>query len=558
MRRSEKRVIVIAGLICLCILNPVVESTAEEIIGREELQEILRERITVSENEEGKIKILNQFLHATDTIVKYYQGRDHTPVWIDGETLTPMGVDLFNLLENSDQEGFYPEEYHYQPLVFTWMDINSEEDSERIKELLIKMELLLTDAFFLFCSDLYYGRLDAEKLERSWFNPSLSSNLIMALDNVQEMGDIKGIVDEFRPAHQHYRMLLQSFSLYRELQEEGGWPSVPEGDIIQKGDQGEEVELLRQRLQLEPGQNRTLAHTDADLFDEELEKAVYDFQLRCGLEATGRVDEETLKFLNISVEEIIERIIINLERWRWLPRELGDKYVVVNLPDYKLEVIEQDKKVMEMRVIVGREQKQTPILSNRITHLVFSPRWYIPESIALEDYLPKVRQDPDQLKDMKIRVYEGVNGSFRAIDPHDVDWDDVDEDDFNYYFWQDAGPWNTLGRVIIKFPNQYRVYLHDTPDRKLFEDRERTFSAGCIRIENPIQLALYLLQENTDWDLQRIFEVVEEREETIVFLEDTVNIHIQYSTSWIEDNQLNLRADIYQRDLQLKEVYFME
>jgi len=290
----------------------------------------------------------------------------------------------------------------------------------------------------------------------------------------------------------------------------------------------------------------------AYFFDGTLEAAVRRFQYRHGLKQNGKIDDRTLQTLNVPAARRVRQIELNLERWRWIPHELGRRYILVNIADFKLSVIESGKTVLVMRVVVGRNYRRTPVLSEKMKYLVINPSWNIPVKIAVEDFLPKIRRKPDYLQHRQIKVYKNWRHGAPEIDPQTVDWSQVQKDNFYFKFQKQPGPYNDLGRIKFMFPNKYAIYLHDTPTRKLFRQSARGFSSGCIRVEKPIELAQYLLQDNSQWTRAQILKTIDNGETKSVRVRHQIPVHLLYWTAWVDSQgTLHFRDDIYGRDAPL-------
>jgi murein L,D-transpeptidase YcbB/YkuD len=267
------------------------------------------------------------------------------------------------------------------------------------------------------------------------------------------------------------------------------------------------------------------------------------------LDIDGVVGPATLSALNVPTAARVSQIEVNMERWRWLPEDLGRRYVFVNIANFELDVVEDKREVITMRAIVGRDYRRTPVFSDRMTYLVLSPFWNVPPSLAAQDILPQVRKDPNYLAQKGMRVFEGWGSDTKEIDPLSVDWSSITGKNLRYRFRQDPGPSNSLGRVKFMFPNKFNVYLHDTPSRDLFQKTARAFSSGCIRIENPIELSEYLLQGDPRWDQSAILAAIDRRIEQTVNLPEPIPVHLLYWTAWVDAAGIaNFREDIYGRD----------
>jgi murein L,D-transpeptidase YcbB/YkuD len=288
-------------------------------------------------------------------------------------------------------------------------------------------------------------------------------------------------------SHPGYVKLKEALAGYRNIAQEGGWPKISGGPNMKKGQEGERIKLLRHGHIGEIDAQGT----DDDFYGHDLEEAVRRFQGRHGLEPDGVIGPATLAALNVTVEERIRQIEVNLERWQWLPQDLGQRYIMVNIADYKLEVIESGRRAIEMQVIVGKQYWHTPVFSAIMTHIVFNPYWNVPQNSQKE----MVRlQEPDYLLEQSIRIFEGWDFGKPEIEGNRIDWARISDSHLQYKFRQDPGPKNPLGRIKFMFPNRFNVYLHDTPFPELFNRRKRTLSHGCIRIEKPVELAEYILR----------------------------------------------------------------
>ena len=337
----------------------------------------------------------------------------------------------------------------------------------------------------------------------------------------------------------------------REVVARGGWPLIPDGATLQPSDRGPPVAALRERLRLEDDL-APAAEQDADLFDAALEQALKQFQRRHGLVADGAVSAATRAELNVPVEHRVQQLELNLERWRWLPNDLGRRHIIVNIAAFELEVVDEEAVVLAMRVVVGRLYNRTPVLSDTMRYLVLNPYWHVPRSIAAEELLPKVERDPSYLRRYKLRVFPSSGPDAREIDPTTVDWSAITPAHFPFWLRQDPGPLNALGRVKFMFLNKFNVYLHDTPARPLFEETQRDFSHGCIRIQQPIELAVYLLRQDPRWNRDAILRALDNGVDRSVPLPEPMPIHLLYWTAWADgDGTIQFRRDIHGRDAPL-------
>ncbi|MGM0603612.1 MAG: L,D-transpeptidase family protein [Bacillota bacterium] len=488
-------------------------------------------------------------------ILSFYEDNEYKLIWFGDNMIDNNAYNLISEIKRSREEGLNPEDYHVASLTALLDKYNSAEP-EKFEDLHL-LDILLTDAYFTLASDYLSGKVDPETLEfeTHFFieknNMDFMSYLNMALKNE----NIEGSLQALLPGFDKYKNLKQKLAEFRRKKGASEWSYIPPGEMLAVGASGRRVELLRQNL---------LAHgykiggsASPDYFDENLAEAVRKFQADYGLKADGIVGNNTLRELNISLDGRINQIAVNLERLRWLPDSLGESYIYVNIADYSLDVVEDRKKVMDMKVIVGNEQRSTPVFSDRIRYVVLNPYWTVPKSIAVEDKLPLIKKDISYLKENNYRLYKYQGSSLVELDAAEVEWENIDEDNFHFLIRQDPGDNNALGRVKFLFPNKFSVYLHDTPSRGLFDHSERSFSSGCIRIEKPIEMAKFLLKNNPDWTDEKIDKELQKDREKYITLNTPFTIHLQYATAWVDgEGNLNFRKDIYGRDAKLGESFF--
>ena len=457
-------------------------------------------------------------------------------------------------MQDAEKEGLRATDYHFAEI---------EKLVDKTKKLPVEklamhaasatdLELLLTDAFLLYGAHLLAGKVNPETFDPEWHARRKEADLAEKLEDALTTGSIEETLQSFLPQQPGYAALKAALARYKDLASTEGWDSIPDGSKLQKGDRNERVALVRKRLSTTDRAN-SIQSDEEDLFDEALEQAVRSFQELYGLDVDGVIGSATLAALNVPLEDRIRQIELNMERWRWLPQDLGTRYILVNIPQFALTVMEKSEPVMRMKVIVGKKYRRTPVFSDRMTYLVLSPFWYVPPSIAVKDKLPIIQKDPEYLTREHFKVFQG-GVKTEEIDPVTIDWSKLTPHNFPYRLRQDPGPGNALGPVKFMFPNKFNVYLHGTSSPELFKQNVRTLSSGCIRIEKPLDLAVYLFQDDPDWTQQRVLEVIEKHEEQTVQLKNPLPVHLQYWTAWVDDSkQVNFREDIYGRDKLLSE-----
>jgi len=334
---------------------------------------------------------------------------------------------------------------------------------------------------------------------------------------------------------------------YQQITVTGGWPIISPGGKLKIGDQGDRVAILRQRLSR--SNDLLPASVGGDLFDSDLDGAVRRFQLRHGLHVDGVVGSGTMSALNVPTAVRTRQLELNRERGQLLLRDLEARAILVNIADYSLAVLEDGRAVLDMRVVVGRPDRQTPVFSGAVTTLVLNSYWLIPPMIAVKDVLPHVRKDPGYLGRLGIRVFQVGEAGAQEIDAQAIDWRYLSAAHFPYRLRQDPGPRNAMGQVKFIFANPYGVFLHDTPSRELFSLTKRTLSSGCIRVEKPLELAAYLLRGTTLGSLEAIKDALTVAHAKTVKLPEPVPIHLIYLTAWgDESGTVQFRSDIYGQD----------
>jgi murein L,D-transpeptidase YcbB/YkuD len=479
-------------------------------------------------------------------IEDFYRERKYKPLWLNSKGLHNRANDLLHVIINAGDEGLKSSDYYLEEIQKIWGTKNPDE--------LAQLDLLLSVAFYSYSKHAFTGRFKAEDVDDDWHIGNRPPDARKLFARVAQRDSIAALLKIIPPQHSGYQLLKERLRRYREIEQQGGWQNIEAGPAIEPGMQHEQVVQLRQRLHM-TGDLDNSACCDSDNYDAVLVEAVKHFQARHGLAADGEIGPKTLSALNVTVDEKIRQILLNMERWRWMPRELGKRYLVVNMSGFELYMVENDSSVLAMPVIVGKSYRSTPSFSGWVSYMEYNPYWTIPRKLALEDIVPKQVNDPSYLSKRLIKVFRGWENA-EEIDPQSVNWSEVDKDSFPYWLRQEPGPRNALGRIKFIFSNPYKVYLHGTPDKHLFNRVERAFSSGCIRVRDPVRLAAYLLG---DGSLQKEEEVLanihlgsNDRED----LPASIPIYLVYWTAWVdEDGGMNFRHDIYDRDTRLRALF---
>ncbi|MFC5270284.1 L,D-transpeptidase family protein [Adhaeribacter terreus] len=490
----------------------------------------------------------------------FYRDRGWKLGWFKNGKLVPQANSLLDFIGRAEEEALNPKDYQFMDYRKMFKDYeDTRNEAERLKKQQ-EIDVALTASYFNYGSDFYRGIVNPRKTEGiSWRVKRNKIKLNKALQTILKERESRYPYYEFAPLHEDYKHLRTALKRYREMQSKGPWPQIPEVKNLKLGDQSPVVNNVRKRLLLEydPAKASSFSAKTDTVFDESLDQLVRKFQEINGLAVDGVVGGETLKAMNVSIDDRIEQIIINMERWRWIPKRFGDKYILVNIPEYMLRVYENDKEALNMKVVVGKTLNSTPIFSDKLEYVVFSPYWNVPASILENEVKPAMLRNPNFIASQDMEIVSGSGKNLQRISPSSIDWANVNGKTFKYLIRQRPGPKNSLGLVKFMFPNEYNVYLHDTPFDKLFSQTERGFSHGCIRLEQPAKLANYLLKNKPGWNESKIEEAMNAREEQWVNLKEKVPVYIVYFTSWADaDGNVHFRKDLYGHDKDLKNEYF--
>jgi murein L,D-transpeptidase YcbB/YkuD len=413
---------------------------------------------------------------------------------------------------------------------------------------LAELELLLSRAFIDFGRDISRGRILPSSASSENAIVAREIGPLILIDGAENSDSIAEFVKTIEPDTPEYRRLKSALAMYRRIATEGGWPTLKKGPVLKPGNRDGRVSTLRTRLRITGDLDATAA-TIGDSYDPALESAIRKFQARHGLTEDGIVAQTTLEELNVPVAGRIRQIEVNLERRRWMDDNLGDYYIFVNVADQQLKVVRNGQPVHTARLVVGKPYNRTPVFSETMKYIVLNPYWNVPPSIANGEYLPKLKNDPAYLVRQGIRLFSGSGDSAGEIDPYSVNWSSLDR--MPYSLRQDSGGKNALGQVKFMFPNRFNVYLHDTPSKSLFAKDLRIFSHGCMRVENPLDLAALLLAEQ-GWTRKKIDAAIASGKQRVINLAKPIPVHVTYLTAWVnEDGSVNFRRDVYDRDKQL-------
>ncbi len=486
------------------------------------------------------------------------------PYWVTEYGPKEKAGILIAVLTHVDEDGLDPARYRLHELTAL---LNA-----RDVENLARLDVMLTLVLGAYLKDMHLGQASAFRADNE---KDIAQLTLQGLNSP----DMAAFLAEQAPQHREYQALKVLLAKYRWLESVGGWPQIPDGPTIRAGDADKRLDLLAQRLHLS-GDLPTLpppVHADTSdasfslqplsaqekrprIHDEQLVKAVKRFQQRCGLEQDGSVGQKTLALLNISVQEQINRIKLNLYRWRGLPHQFSGHHLLVNIAGFDLVMLNNGQPELTMPVIVGKEDHKTPVFSHAMRYIEINPHWNIPPSIAHKEIVKKMQEDPSYLKRQNIRIFAGWNGNAPEISAAAINWRTIGANIRKYRLRQEPGKGNALGTIKFMFPNRKSIYMHDTPGHSLFQRARRAFSHGCIRVSRPVDLAWQILHNDGQTiTKEKLKKQIASGRQAIFVLKQPLPVHIAYLTIRVsEDGTLHSYEDVYGRDAQQAETLFSE
>jgi murein L,D-transpeptidase YcbB/YkuD len=473
-------------------------------------------------------------LRLSEGTVTYYRSllRRGKPVWSANEKILPRGLDMVTELSRSDTDGLSPARYNVALAQNLIRLLHSDPPDSLKSAYLADFDLVVTEGFNRYASDLTRGSIDPVKAGLTWKIPRAhpwEENLLrMAVRGMPP----SEIVERLRPQTPYYKRMMAALARHRDIKAKGGWDTVPKGKLV-RGDSSAIVAQLRARLAAsDDAKEVSLANagrTSPNVFDDQLREALRHYQDRHALEPDGALGAATLDELNESIDDRLAELQLNLDRWRWLPHELGDMFVIVNVAGFELEVVENDVAIEHMNVVVGQTGWKTPIFQDTMENIVINPSWNVPESIMEAEVRPAMARNPNYLAEHNMVLT--ADGTARQL----------------------PGPDNALGDYKFIFPNKDNIYLHDTPARSYFSRTQRAFSHGCIRLERPDDLAFLIASKATRSSPSDIVRMKSDGEEHWVKVTRTLPVYILYFTVWVDaDGTTHVYHDVYGQDKTLE------
>lgn len=503
----------------------------------------------------------NFILHQ-DSLNKLYSQRSYQAIWVDSSGRpNSMAQGLKSLLLKVERHGLFSEDYWDVEVENLFKAANANQKNW------ITFELAASEALIRYVTHLSVGRFDPDsidsdiKFKRKSFNEFAELNAVLASGS----SSLASGLDRFAPKHPRYKDMMQMLAQLREIKAVGGWNAIVSPGIqLKKGVANPAVTQLRTRLnQL----GYRVSNAGGDLFDAELDQVVRQFQTKNGLDVDGVIGtrSEVLRSLNFSVNQRIVQVEVNMEKLRWLPRDLESRHVFVNLAMTEFNLFDGDQRPFHFKTINGQSFRRTPSMRDEIKFVELNPTWTVPHSIAVKDKLSELKKNPGYLKKNNMKLLDASSDS--VVDPYSVDWSKVSSRNFSYYIRQEPGRNNALG--VVKFPltNPWAIYLHDTNDHNLFEENKRHLSSGCVRLEYALDFAAYILADNVVrdkvtgedyWPLEKIKSVVPEQQGEVaneadfqkkLYLKQPVPVYFLYLTvDRAEDGALRFVDDVYGQD----------
>ena len=471
-----------------------------------------------------------------DLMKNFYRQRNYHYAWVSGDgRLTEQAGNFLNMTQQDSNAVRASLQQLYDKVT---------QDSGRVAAADIsRMEMMLTGQFFDYGSKEWGGMTADTAKDLEWFIPRKKLDMESLLDSL-----VQGPGNTFEePVNRYYITLRDALKKLADMEKKGRWDTIhADKKIYKKGDTAAVISVVKNRLH---AWGDLLVADTSSLFTPALDTALRSFQERMGLTVNGTIQQPVINALNVPLEKRMQQVLLNMERMRWVPVEPGNNYLLVNIPEFKLHVYEGGKLTWSCNVVVGKPGASTVIFTKLMKFVVFSPYWNVPPGILANEVLPAVKRNSGYLSRQNMEV---VGSGGKVIPAGSINWNKYSGSGFPYIIRQKPGRSNALGKVKFLFPNEYNIYLHDTPSRGLFGETKRSFSHGCIRVAEPRRLAEWLLRNDPAWTPEKIEKAMNGDKEKFVSLKDQVPVFIGYFTAFVNSKgQLNFRDDVYGHDARL-------
>lgn len=482
-----------------------------------------------------------------DALVSFYRSREFKAVWLEGDGFTNDSRTLQQRLQSAADEGLDPGDYEPSPSCNPFLSTARPDD---------ECEWQLSHKLLQYASDVGFGVFQASQTDPNWHIPQESLAAVDLLQRVADAGDIRTVLDTLPPSTEQYRRMREALQRYNDSTLAPDGVALPDQITLQPGQRHSAIRTLRQYFSAKNPE--ITAVNETAFFGALLENAVRSFQAQHGLVADGIVGARTRAQLRVSRNDRLGQIRLNMERLRWLPRTVPSHRVEVNLAAFEAAYKPQDGAPLRSRVIVGRADRSSPSFHTYIPSIKLNPEWTVPRSLAIFDLLPQLQENRAVLQQKSLEVLQPVGTDLHRVDADLLDWSNYDEDYFPFILRQKPGATNSLGRVKFNMPNPYGIFLHDTPEKWLFDHSVRTFSSGCVRVERALELARALLSNGSSEEPPKILDRLENGEPHTLTLPAPIPVFLLYFTAWVDDfGNLQFRDDVYGRNVSLRDYFSM-
>ena len=541
----------LSALVAFFIPAPSYAATA--LASLRAIREQIQNQLGCTVDESGEIVSLDNGSACSQQLFTIYLETSGNPLWVDQEGPSEKGWAIIRHLKDSNRHGISPARYSV-PTIMSLLP------SQR-PDSLARLDILLSSGLIDYHRDLSTGILPpAAQPDRNGDASLEEDPLIIVLDAMEDE-DLETTLEKLAPSHHYYTGLQRALETYRSIAASGGWLEIPEGPALRPGETDPRIKAVKLRL-LKTDWQESVEQTGIDgYYSASLKAAVMHFQKRHNLQPDGVIGQDTLAAMNVPVGERLEAIRLNLFRWHGLRHDLGEKYILVNIPAYTLQAVDEDKVILDMPVVVGNLENKTPTFSDMVTYIVFNPYWTITPNIARTEELPALRKNPYHLVDRHIRLFSSWYGDAIELDSTTIDWHTVTPNQMAAFrLRQDPGPWNSLGKLKFVFPNHHSVYLHDTSAQGLFSLNTRSLSHGCVRVSDPPGLAHFFLEKQAKmYSMEDILAMYRLNERIVITLANPVPVHLSYQTAWVDkDGSIHFTSDIYGLDKGTRNYLYIE
>lgn len=484
----------------------------------------------------------------------FYNNRQNQPLWLTSRGI--KGKRVMQLLSSIQKDVTLDPRSHINKKA---KKLKKDLERKHSSASIVKLELELTTLYYDFLQHTIYGEIDwkafevhlaenqARGIDTNWVRYPLYFDIF----SLMSKEDVRQTLNQVTPQGYQYKKLTSALYKLYKIKWQGGWAKFPAVKSLKKGQTGSIVSKLRQRLTVSGDYRQCSAKTSNSYFDSCLEQAVKRFQTRHNSVADGVVGKGTQQLLNISVNSKINKLLLNIDRIKWLPRNVTERHIIVNIPEYMLHYYEYEKEQKKLRVIVGDTEHPTPVFSGTLSYITINPYWKLPPGIIRKEVVPAMVKNPNYLKEHGLEAHETWEENSSIVSLKGMNWSDYlsGETKFPYRLMQPPGPKNALGKIKFKFPNRFSVYLHDTPTKHLFKKKKRAFSHGCVRLSQPFSLLESLANNEPLITSTEVNAVLSSKKKKELDLTRDIPIHLVYLTAWVDaNNQLIYGDDIYQYD----------